>query len=105
MPAKGVLVNNADIVNTVNRLIETCKDGEYGFRSCARHVRDDDLRLLLDGRATDCHLAASELQQLVAELGGNPEGHGSASEAIHRGWVAVKATLSGYSDHALLSEC
>jgi len=98
-------MNNQDIINVVNRLVETCKDGEFGFRSCAEHVQDEDLHLVLANRSLDCQRAAAELQELVSELGGNPEVGGTASGALHRGWVAVKSSLSGYSDHAMLAEC
>ena len=41
----------------------------------------------------------------MTQLGGTPESSGSASGAVHRGWVALKGTLSGYSDLAMLEEC
>ncbi len=28
-----------DVIDALNGLIETCKDGEYGFRTCAEHVK------------------------------------------------------------------
>lgn len=98
-------MDNQDIVSTLNRLIETSKDGEYGFRSCAEHVRSPDLQQLFNTRAADCRQAASELQALVMQHGGKAEDSGSASGAVHRGWVAVKGTLAGYSDEAMLNEC
>ncbi len=42
---------------------------------------------------------------LVSQFGGEPDTGGSASGALHRGWVAVRATLTGYSDQAMLDEC
>ena len=47
----------------------------------------------------------TELRAHVAQLGGKPEDGGSALAAMHRGWVAVKATLSTYDDLAVLEEC
>ncbi|MBI3366977.1 MAG: PA2169 family four-helix-bundle protein [Burkholderiales bacterium] len=98
-------MSERDIFHKVNRLIETCKDGEFGFRSCANHAKDPGLRTLFSRRADDCKLAASELRTLVGDLGGIPEDSGSAGGAMHRGWVAVKGTLTGYSDQMLLEEC
>lgn len=94
-----------DIIDTLNDLIETSKDGEYGFRSCAEHAKSSALRQRLGNRAENCRLAAVELQQLVNEQGGRAEQDGSASGAVHRGWVAVRSALSGYTDVALLEEC
>lgn len=98
-------MNNEDVISTLNDLIETCKDGEFGFRECAEHVHSRDLATLMLRRADECQQAARELQSLVAQFGGEPDTGGSATGAMHRGWVAVRGTLSGYDDHAMLSEC
>lgn len=98
-------MDNHDIIDSVNKLIETSKDGEFGFRKCAEHARDINLRQLLNRRADECRQAASELRAVVGELGGNPEDGGTASATLHRGWLAMKGALSGYSDQMLLEEC
>ncbi len=98
-------MDNKDIVSTLNDLIETSKDGEYGFSTSAEHAKSPELRQVLNSRAAECRSAASELQSLVAQHGGTPDDGGSASGALHRGWVSVKGTLSGYSDLAMLEEC
>ena len=56
-------------------------------------------------RADDCQHGARELQTLIVQLGGKPDEGGSATGAMHRGWVAVRGTLQGYSDQAMLEEC
>lgn len=93
-----------DVISTLNDLIETCRDGEYGFRSSAEHVKSPELRTLFTTRADDCQHAARELQTHIVQLGGKPDEGGSATGAVHRGWVAVRGTLSGYSDQAMLEE-
>lgn len=98
-------MSNDDIVDTLNDLIETCKDGEYGFNACAEHTQTVELRNLFLNRAADCRQAAEELRQITLQYGGEPEDSGSTSGALHRGWVAVKGTLAGYSDKAMLEEC
>ncbi|MGE5384566.1 MAG: PA2169 family four-helix-bundle protein [Betaproteobacteria bacterium] len=98
-------MKNEDIISTLNDLIETCKDGEYGFRACAEHVHSTDLATLMIRRADECQQAARDLQAVVAECGGKPDTGGSATGAVHRGWVAVRATLAGYDDLAMLQEC
>ncbi|SEL19025.1 conserved hypothetical protein [Roseateles sp. YR242] len=98
-------MDNQDVIDELNTLIETSKDGEYGFLSCAEHVRSASLREVFAQRAADCRQASAELQQLVRQHGGKPEDDGSTAGALHRGWVAVKSTLTGYSDVAMLEEC
>lgn len=98
-------MSNDDIIDTLNDLIETSKDGEYGFRTSAEYLQDATLKQSFTVRAEECRQAAAELQQLVVRFGGKAEDSGTAAGALHRGWVAVKGTLAGYSDLAMLEEC
>jgi len=98
-------MTNDNTVDQLNKLIETCKDGEYGFRSCAEHVKSTDLKTIFLNRADGCQKAASELQSLVVRFGGKPDTSSSATGTLHRGWVSVVRTLTGYSDQAILDEC
>lgn len=98
-------MTNDEIVDTLNDLIETCKDGEYGFDTCAKHTASVELRNLFLQRASECRSATAELQSCVTQYGGKPEDRGSAAGALHRGWTAVRGSLVGFSDHAMLEEC
>ena len=46
---------------------------------------------------------AGELQAEVSKLGGEPETSGSASAAMHRGWLNIKSALGG-GEKAILDE-
>ncbi len=94
-----------DTIDTLNDLIKISKDGEYGFQALAEHAKSPPLRQLFARRASECSAAASQLQMHVTRLGGEADTGGSATGALHRGWVAVRATLAGYTDQALLDEC
>ena len=93
-----------DVVDALNDLAECCKDGEYGFRACAEQAKRADLKSVFLQRADDCRGAAQELYEQIRGLGGTIDEGGSATGAMHRGWVAVKATLSTYDDKAVLEE-
>ena len=97
-------MSNDDVIDCLNDLIETSKDGEYGFRASAEYLRDPGVKQNFIARAEECRQAASELQALVTRLGGSADNSGSASGALHRGWVAVKGSLAGYTDKAILEE-
>ncbi len=97
-------MEHKQLVNTLNDLIETCKDGEFGFRSTAEHTSSEGLRQVFQARAEDCRHAAQELQDLVTHLGGDSANGGTVAGAVHRGWVAVKGTLAGHSDLKMLED-
>lgn len=94
-----------DVIETVNDLVETCKDGEYGFRRCAERVEAPALKQALGRHAEECEKSATELQNIITQLGGTAETGGTAMGAVHRGWVSVRDALSGNSDLAVLEEC
>jgi len=98
-------MDNQDTIDVLNTLIETCNDGERGFRNIAEHVHSADLKTLFATRANECRQACADLRAQVLQLGGDPETGGSASGALQRGWVALLGTLSGHSDKTLLEAC
>ena len=94
-----------DVIDTLNDLIETSKDGEEGFRTCAEDVRDPQLKNLFTEAARHCAQAAQELRSEVQRLGGKPEKSGSLSGSVHRRWVDIKSSIMGKDDAAVLAEC
>jgi uncharacterized protein (TIGR02284 family) len=98
-------MNNDDIISTLNDLIETCKDGEEGFRQSAENISDPQMKNLFIDRAQSCSTAASELQELVTSCGGDPETKSSMSGAMHRRWLDVKSAVTGKDDETVLNEC
>lgn len=98
-------MDNDEVISTLNDLIETCKDSEEGFRTCAGDVGDTTLKTFFSTRAQQCGAAAAELQNLVRAYGGEPEKSSSLGGAIHRRWVDVKSAIMGHDDKAVLKEC
>ncbi len=97
-------MDNAEVIDTLNDLIETCKDGEYGYRASAEHLRNPQTRMRFVQAADQCGMAANRLATEVVKLGGKAEEGGSVAGAIHRGWVSVRSTLSQQTDLAILEE-
>lgn len=93
-----------DYHSWLNNLIETCKDGETGFREAADGVQNAALRTVFNEYARQRAQFAAELQNLVTRLGGSPATSGSAAGALHRGWMNLKSALTGKDDHAILEE-
>jgi uncharacterized protein (TIGR02284 family) len=94
-----------DVISTLNDLIETSRDGDEGFRQCAGTVKNANLKVFFQQKAERCREAVGQLQQIVREMGGDPEKSSSMSGTAHRFWVSLRSSISGMSDHAILDEC
>jgi len=94
-----------DVIGTLNDLLESCRDGEYGFRTSAEQAKSADIKTVLLRHANECNEAAVELETEVRRRGGKPAEGGTAAGALHRGWVAVRTALTKYDDKAVLEEC
>jgi uncharacterized protein (TIGR02284 family) len=94
----------ADILATLNDLIETCKDSQQGFHAAAEKLKDPEIHTLF----LKCYLQrsefAGELQAEVTHIGGDPATSGSTLGAIHRGWIGLKTALAADTDFAILDE-
>ena len=97
-------VSTKDFISYMNDLVETCKDGEEGFRQAAEGTQRSDLKSVFQSCSRQRAQFASELQMEVARLGGSPEKSGSMAGALHRGWMDIKSAVTGKDDHAILAE-
>ncbi|UVM40027.1 PA2169 family four-helix-bundle protein [Pseudomonas sp. B21-017] len=95
---------NKEAISVLNDLIETCKDGQEGFKTCAEDIKNPELKNLFIQRSADCGSAAAELQATVRSLGGDPETSTSVSGDLHRRWVDVKSMFTGKDEEAVLNE-
>jgi uncharacterized protein (TIGR02284 family) len=94
----------SNAISTLNDLIETCRDGENGFRTAAGAVKDHHVKALFERFARQRAEMVRELQEEVRKLGGNPDNSGSVSATLHRGWMNLKSLVTGADDNALIAE-
>lgn len=92
-------------VDILNGLIETCRDGENGFKEAAESADRADLKSLFRELSAERGKCADELSAVVKTLGGEPHESGHVAGALHRGWINLKTALSGNDDKAVLEEC
>ena len=97
--------DNDKVISTLNNLIETCKDGEQGFRTASDGVKRDDLKTLFLAYSQQRTQFAGELQNEVLRLGGDPEKTGSVAATLHRGWIDIKSAVTGEDEGAVITEC
>jgi uncharacterized protein (TIGR02284 family) len=92
-------------ISHLNHLIETCKDGQEGFRAAANNVKDSAYTSFFVEFAAERARFATELQEFVRSFGEGAEKTSSISGALHRGWIDLKAALTSGDEHAVLAEC
>jgi uncharacterized protein (TIGR02284 family) len=93
-----------ETISTLNSLIETCKDGELGFKTAAEGLQSGDVKAKFLEYSRQRAEMARELQAEVRRLGGDPEKAGSVSASLHRGWIDIKSVVTGKDDHAIIAE-
>ncbi len=96
---------NDDAISVLNDLIETCKDGEQGFREAAEHVPNSDLKTLFNTYSQQRAQYGGELANEVLRRGGEPATSGHVSAAFHRGWLNLKQAVAGKEEVAIIDEC
>jgi len=66
-------MQNDNAISTLNDLIETCKDGELGFRTAAEGLKSPDTKAKFLEYSRQRAEMVRELQAEVRRLGGDPE--------------------------------
>ena len=97
-------MSNDNAISVLNSLIETCKDGEQGFKTAADGLQNPELKTKFLAYSRERAQMSSELQAEVRRLGGDPEHSGSMSGSLHRGWIDIKSAVTGRDDAAILAE-
>jgi uncharacterized protein (TIGR02284 family) len=95
---------NDKIISILNGLIETCKDGELGFKTAADGLQDPQIKGMFQQYSKQRAEMARELQSEVRRLGGDPEKGGSVAAAAHRGWINIKSAVTGKDDASIIAE-
>ena len=96
---------NTDLINGLNGLIETCRDGQEGFKQAAEGIADATVKREFYRYSQQRATFVGDLQDLVRTLGGDPENNGSLSGSLHRGWMNLKAAITGNDEAAIFNEC
>jgi uncharacterized protein (TIGR02284 family) len=99
------MANNEAVISTLNNLIETCRDGQEGFKTAADGVKNAELRQLFNFYSQQRAQFVGELQDEVRHIGGEPADSGSVTASLHRGWINIMSAVTGQDDNAVIGEC
>jgi len=97
-------MQNDNAISVLNNLVETCKDGELGFKTAAEGLTSAEIKGKFLEYSRQRAEMARQLQNEVRTLGGDPEKSGSVSGSLHRGWLDIKSVITGKDDHAIVAE-
>ena len=83
-------------ISVVEKLIETCKDGQKGYQDAASHAKRTDLVTFFNEQSLQRAKFAGELQSELITLGkSDNKESGSVTAAVHRAWIDTKVALGG----------
>jgi uncharacterized protein (TIGR02284 family) len=86
----------------VRTVIEVLHDGERGFQSLSKEIKNPTARAFFQEEAATRGKFATDLESaLSAETGKSIQEGGTASGAVHRAWGEMKGKMGG-GDHTLL---
>ena len=85
-------------------LIDVCENGERGFLTAASHVRNPGLKALFTELSAERAGFRTALLPHLQRLGGRNDPGGTSAGTLHRGWIGLRSVVSGYHDHAIVTE-
>jgi uncharacterized protein (TIGR02284 family) len=92
-----------DTIDTIVRLIETCRDGQAGYLEAAELARNGELRNFFAHQSLERSKFAGELESVARNLGDAAPGRGPSYAArLHHAWIDLKQMLGG-GDASVLS--
>lgn len=94
---------NEDHIKLVNGLVETTIDSADGYAEAAKDADSRRYKTLFEQRAQERRTIATELQDEVRRLGGEPKDDGTILAAAHRVFVNLRDSLSK-GDEAVINE-
>lgn len=94
----------AEVITTLNDLIETCRDGISGFRTAADSVSSPIAKEVFLSRVHLIEKGLGDLDAAVQRLGGEPPEHGHPQAPMHRAWMNLKSAVTARDDKAIIDE-
>jgi uncharacterized protein (TIGR02284 family) len=98
-------MNHRYTIVTLSELMAVTRNSEHGFIACAEHAQAAVLKKMFASRASRHSVAAEELRELIAQLGGDPRESGKLPGGPRRGWANLHLALTQNNDVALVDEC
>jgi uncharacterized protein (TIGR02284 family) len=97
------MADQKNAIDIIQNLIETCRDGQNGFRDAAEHIKSPSIREIFNRHSLERAQFAGELEEIAQQLGErDPDRSGSVAAAFHRAWIDFKANV-GMGDEGVIA--
>ena len=88
----------------LNDLLEKTYDAEKGFKKAAENVEHAALKNYFNSKSQERYNFGHELKEELKSFGQEIDKGGSATGAVHRAWMDVKALFSADDEESMLEE-
>jgi uncharacterized protein (TIGR02284 family) len=97
-------MTNTNDVSVLNSLIKTTLDSMKGYEDAAKDADSTQYATMFADFARDRAQVATDLQNQVRTLGGEPDLDSSMLAAAHRTFMDLKQAITGKDDKAIIQE-
>jgi uncharacterized protein (TIGR02284 family) len=94
-----------ETIDRLNELIRVCLDGQKGYLTASESVSNTALKSVFLDYEKQRRSGAQRLKAEVERLDGKPADEGTALAALHRGWMDLKAGVTGGEPAAIIAAC
>jgi uncharacterized protein (TIGR02284 family) len=96
---------NQNVVDQVNKIIQTNLDRREGYEKAIDEVKDESLKAVFEECCRQSNENVNELRTIVLQNGGTPVDVTSTSGDLYRVWMDIKTALSANNSKAVLQSC
>lgn len=96
------MAERSEILDLLNDLIQTCKDGETGYAHATAIATDLRLKVYFSEQSLERARFVRDLKSAAQLIGEEPEPSSSVAGTLHRLWFEAKADI-GLGDQSILN--
>ncbi|MEY4541756.1 MAG: hypothetical protein RLZZ306_3513 [Bacteroidota bacterium] len=98
-------MNTEESIDVLNNLIVINNDRIDGYKAATTETYKEELRDLFAMLQKTSEQCKNELESEVKRLGGTPEDGTMILGKLHRGWMDIKAAITGSDSNSILDSC
>ena len=98
-------MDNNESIDILNNLIVLNNDRIDGYKAAYTETYKEELRSMFTDLQETSSQCKIELEAEVKRLGGTPEEGTMILGKLHRGWMDIKAAITGSDSESILSSC